>query len=120
MNIKLRLPLCAILSGLLCAGPQSAWALTCREGPDAPARAPAGPDQEKRAAERLAAAGLSADEAASRTETMSQREIAYVADEAPAVRSGGDAGSTILLLVAVAAIVYIVFDYVYYHQAPAY
>lgn len=118
MNTKLRFPVSLVLSGILFLGPQSAQALTASGGPDAPAPAPAGAGQ--RAVERLAAAGLPAGEAETRVEAMAPEEIAHIADEAPAVQSGGDAGSTVLLLIAVAALVYIVFDYVYYHQAPAY
>ncbi len=113
-----RFPCAIALSGLMFLGPQSAKALTCPAGPPAPALASR--QTEERAAARLEAAGLSPEEATARVEEMTADETAYVADEAPAVRSGGDAGSTVLLLVAVAAIVYIVFDYVYYHQAPAY
>lgn len=117
MKTTFRHALCAVLSAALFLGPQSAQALTARSGPDAPLPASGA---ESRAAEKLQAAGLPAEAASERLADMSPREIAHLADDAAAVRSGGDAGTTVLLLIAVAAIVYIVFDYVYYHQAPAY
>ncbi len=120
MKKTLHLPVVVLFSSLLFLGPRSAQALTAPGGPDVPAKAPAGADQRARATERLALAGLPADDAASRVAAMAPEEVSHVADTAPEVRNGGDAGSTVLLLIAVAAITYIVFDYIYYHRAPAY
>lgn len=117
MKTTFRHALCAVLSAVLFLGPQSAQAMTARSGPDAPIPASGA---EGRAAERLQAAGLPASEASDRVAAMASEEVAHLAEGDAAVRSGGDAGTTVLLLIAVAAIVYIVFDYVYYHQAPAY
>lgn len=99
MSRKARFSTAMVLSGLLFLGPQNARALTCGEGPDAPARAAPGAD--RRAMEKLVAAGLPADEAASRVTAMATEEVAYLADTAPRVRSGGITVLTIFVVLTV-------------------
>lgn len=104
-----------LLVALLAASPPRwALALPCPEpGPAADASARA------EAARQYAAAGLTPEEAVARAETLNPDEAAHVAGTEE-IRRGGDVGTIALILIAAAAISYIVWDYMYYHRAPAY
>ncbi len=108
-------PAVTLLLGLaLFAGPRAAWALPCDAAPAAPA--PVSPDAGDRAAGRLVAAGLTPAQAEARVAAMAPEEIAHVADAAPEIRSGGDGLVTVLVVVAIVAIVYMVVDYHHRHH----
>ncbi len=85
--------------------------------PQAPAGAAIPADQARQqAALKYQEAGLAPGEAAARAAALTDAEALYVAEEAPALRRGGDGVVTVFFIVAIVAIVYMVFDYHKHHQ----
>lgn len=96
------------LAASLAAGPLTLQAAVCPQGPRGE---PAAAVQELRDRSRgkLVRAGLSPDEAAARVGSMSEAELAHVAENPVEVRSGGDAGAVIVVL-AIIVFAWLLFD----------
>lgn len=117
MKIERRFAVTAVLSAFLAIGPSNLWALSSREGPgeDLPSGAAAEGALREKAAAKLRAAGLSPEEASLRTDRLSRAEAWHVVHEAPEVRHGGDALVTVLVIVAIVAVVWFIVDHHHGH-----
>ena len=115
-DIKTRLPasfLTLTLCTLLTLGPRNLLAASWREPAASASGAPA--DARDQAARKLELAGLAPAQARERVSAMTDAEARHAAQEAPAVRRGGDATTIILLLVIVGLVSYILYDQAQFH-----